>query len=286
MMMTQFSYDLDYLRRYPLLKKEEEIELARHVRAMLDHPNPVPPDIKARGVSAKKRMIEGNLRLVVYVAKKSLGQGLDLGDLISEGTIGLNRAVEKFDPARGYCFSTYGCWWIRQSINRAIANQKHCIRIPIHITEKLNKIRKWQNSYRLNYEHEPSQCEFEAFLKSQIGISLSQFQKLKLMTQRNPSLDACVKGESSDLVLGDSIHDERYDSWVKFFENNYELQQILARANLTEREFQVLNLHYSYSQSLSKIGEDLGGITRERVRQIKLKALQKCRSVLSTSVTS
>jgi RNA polymerase sigma factor (sigma-70 family) len=281
-MGAEYSDRLAYLKRYPMLNHEEEIELGKKVRTMMDCPGTIPQKIIQEGIAAKQRMIEGNLRLVVYVAKKYLGRGLDLDDLISEGIIGLNRAVEKFEPAKGYRFSTYSCWWIRQSITRALANQGHNIRIPLHIVEKLNKVKRWQRLCQLEKNRQPSQIELEVFLFNELGMSLSDFQKLNLMTQRNPSLDASLSSEDSDFNLGNALHDECHDRTVESLESSYELEDILGQANLTERELKVLRLHFSHSKSLNDIGQRyLGGVTRERVRQIKVKALEKCRHAIA-----
>ncbi|PSR17291.1 hypothetical protein C8255_13360 [filamentous cyanobacterium CCP3] len=281
-MCNESSDHLSYLKRYPMLKHEEEVELGQKVRRMVDHYEPVPSKIIKEGIAAKRRMIEGNLRLVVYIAKKYLGRGLDLDDLVSEGIIGLNRAVEKFEPTRGYRFSTYSCWWIRQSITRALANQGQSIRIPMHIVEKLNRVKKWQHLFQLKNNQFPNQVELECFLKDELGLSFADFQKLILITQRNPSLDASLNNDDSDFNLGNSLRDECYDRAIESLESSHELDDILGQANLTERELKVLRLHFKYNQSLNDIGQQhLGGVTRERVRQIKVAALQKCRQAIA-----
>ncbi len=276
------SDHLGYLKRYPMLKHEEEVELGQRVRRMVDYHGPIPQKIAKEGIAAKQRMIEGNLRLVVYIAKKYLGRGLDLDDLVSEGIIGLNRAVEKFEPARGYRFSTYSCWWIRQSITRALANQGQSIRIPMHVVEKLNRVKKWQHQFQLEFNQPPTQTEMELFLAEELGMDFADFQKLVLMTQRNPSLDASLNNDDSDFNLGNSLRDECHERAVESLESTYELEDILGQANLTERELKVLTLHFNHNQSLNDIGRQyLGGVTRERVRQIKVAALKKCRHAIA-----
>jgi RNA polymerase sigma factor (sigma-70 family) len=274
---------LSYLNRYPLLKQEEEVELSQHVRAMLDHADPVPEYILQRGMAAKRHMIEGNLRLVVYLAKKYLGRGLDLEDLVSEGILGLNRAVEKFEPTRGYRFSTYSCWWIRQAMTRALANQSQTIRLPIHIIDKLNRVKKWQRLFLSKHGRQPQQSELESFLLSELNLKLLEFQALVLLTQRSPSLDAALGNDGdSDFNLGSSISDGSEELMLEVLEQRDQLQTIFDKAQLTARELTVLRLHFSQSRSLQDIGQMyLGGVTRERVRQIKVSALQKCRRALA-----
>ena len=277
---------LSYLKRYPLLKPEEEIEMGQRVRAMIDYVGPVPQDILHQGVAAKRRMIEGNLRLVVHLAKKYLGRGLDLDDLISEGILGLNRAVEKFEPARGYRFSTYSCWWIRQAMNRALANQSKAIRVPIHVIDKLNQVKKWQRLFLNEHGRQPSQSELESFLLAKLNLKFAEFQTLVLLTQRSPSLDSALgKDDDSDFSLGSTISDRAEDCVLEVLEQRDQLQIIFDQANLTARELTVLRLHFSQSRSLQDIGQThLGGVTRERVRQIKVKALQKCREAWASQI--
>jgi RNA polymerase primary sigma factor len=255
-----------YLReigKIPLLTSEEELALAKRV---------VSGEKKA-----KDQMAEANMRLVVSIAKRYVGRGLDLLDLIQEGNTGLLRAVEKFDPDRGFKFSTYATWWIRQAITRAIADQARTIRIPVHMVETINKLLRTQRRLTQELNREPTNEEIAAAMEMDVD-KVEHIMKIK---QDISSLDASVRDDEEDSVLGDFIEDEDTKTPTESASEQLlkeQVKQILG--TLTEREQKILKLRFGLedgkSHTLEEVGQEFS-VTRERIRQIEAKALAKLR---------
>ncbi|MGW3492203.1 RNA polymerase sigma factor [Streptomyces sp. NPDC001020] len=281
-----------YLReigRVPLLTAAEEVELARRVEAGLFAEEKLgnTPDLDTRlaldldrlvvmGRMAKRRLIEANLRLVVSVAKRYVGRGLTMLDLVQEGNLGLIRAVEKFDYARGYKFSTYATWWIRQAMSRALADQARTIRVPVHVVELINRVVRVQRRMLQERGYEPTPEEVAAHL----GLSGERVSEVLRLAQEPVSLHAPV-GEEDDVALGDLIEDGDATSPVEsaaFLLLREHLEAVLS--TLGERERKVVQLRYGLMDGRPRTLEEIGrlfGVTRERIRQIESKTLNKLR---------
>ncbi|MFD7244210.1 RNA polymerase sigma factor [Streptomyces massasporeus] len=281
-----------YLReigRIPLLTAAEEVELARRVEAGLfaEEKLRLTPDLDSQlaldldrlvvmGRMAKRRLIEANLRLVVSVAKRYVGRGLTMLDLVQEGNLGLIRAVEKFDYARGYKFSTYATWWIRQAMSRALADQARTIRVPVHVVELINRVVRVQRRMLQERGYEPTPEEVAAHLE----LPPERVSEVLRLAQEPVSLHAPV-GEEDDVALGDLIEDGDATSPVEsaaFLLLREHLEAVLS--TLGERERKVVQLRYGLADGRPRTLEEIGrifGVTRERIRQIESKTLNKLR---------
>ena len=245
-----------------LLSLDEELKLADRIGAGEE--------------DAKRILAEANLRLVVSIAKRYVGRGMLFLDLIQEGNIGLMKAVDKFDVTKGYKFSTYATWWIRQAITRAIADQARTIRIPVHMVETINKLARIQRQLTLELNREPSEEE----LAKKMNMPVERIREIYKISQEPVSLETPI-GEEDDSHLGDFIKDEHNMSPEEYATNELlkdEIKDVLL--TLTEREEKVIKLRFGLEDGKSRTLEEVGqmfGVTRERIRQIEAKALRKLR---------
>ena len=267
------TYDGDaslklYLReigKVKLLTREEEIELADR--------------IKKGDKKAREQMIKANLRLVVKIARDYEGIGLPLLDLISEGNIGLMKAVERFDPSKGGKLSTYGSWWIKQSIKRALANQSKTIRLPVHLVDKISKLRRAALKLQEEFGREPTDEE----LGEEIGTSASRVAEMRMAAVRPASLDAPIGDEESN-TFGEIVEDENADTPYEQLEEKTATRMLREMVKtLSPREAEILRARYGLDGGAQKTLEEVGasfGVTRERVRQLQNTALNKLRHML------
>ena len=285
---------LKEIGKVPLLTADQEVELAtvmsagreaeaRVAQAEADGetiPEAEMAELKKQikaGEKAKQQLAEANLRLVVSIAKRYVGRGMLFLDLIQEGNLGLIKAVEKFDYTKGYKFSTYATWWIRQAITRAIADQARTIRIPVHMVETINRMRQATNQLVYQNGHEPTPEE----LAKAMDMSVERVREIQRMAQEPASLESPV-GEEEDSSLGDFVADENAEAPGKAADRAMVAQQInQALKSLTPREEKVIRLRFGLDdgrpRTLEEVGRDFG-VTRERVRQIEAKAIRKLHS--------
>lgn len=253
---------LKEIGRVPLLSPDEEVDLA--IR------------ISQGDVAAKKRLSEANLRLVVSIAKRYLGRGMQFLDLIQEGNLGLIKAVEKFDHTKGFKFSTYATWWIRQAITRAIADQARTIRIPVHMVETINKVKKVSSQLLHQNGHEPSADDIAA----ELDMPVDKVREIMRVAQEPVSLETPI-GEEEDSHLGDFIPDDDAPAPQDAASHTLLKEQLSdVLSTLTSREEKVLRLRFGLEDGRSRTLEEVGrefNVTRERIRQIEAKSLRKLR---------
>ena len=260
---------LKEIGRVPLLKPKEETELAKR--------------IAAGDKRAKDQLINANLRLVVSIAKHYIGRGMQFLDLISEGNLGLIKAVEKFDYKKGFKFSTYATWWIRQAITRAIADQARTIRIPVHMVETINKITRVQRQLVQELGREPTAEEISK--KMDGTLSPDRIREITTLALEPVSLESPI-GEEDDSHLGDFVEDKESVSPTEYTRKSMNRDALFSVMNdLTDREERVLRLRYGLDDNRPRTLEEVGkefGVTRERIRQIEAKALRKLRHPIRT----
>jgi RNA polymerase primary sigma factor len=257
---------LKEIGRVKLLTSEEEIELAKKI---------------AEGdKDAKDELTQANLRLVVSIAKHYVGRGMQFLDLIQEGNLGLMKAVEKFDYTKGFKFSTYATWWIRQAITRAIADQARTIRIPVHMVETINKITRYQRQLVQTLGREPTAQEISDAMDPSIRLSPEKIREIQKIALDPVSLESPI-GEEDDSHLGDFIEDKDTQSPSEYTTKSLLKDELYAvMKDLTDREERVLKLRYGLEDGRPRTLEEVGkefGVTRERIRQIEAKAIKKLR---------
>lgn len=263
---TALTLYLSEVGRVALLTPEQEVKLAAR--------------IKRGDAAAREHMIRANLRLVVKIARDYDGLGLPLLDLINEGNIGLMKAVERFDPAKGAKLSSYGSWWIKQSMRRAIANQGKTIRLPVHAVDKIYHMRRAEMKYRELFNREPSDAE----LAAEVGMSLARIAELRLASMRPASLDASLSNDEDSSALADVVQDE--NAAMPFERMDEEITHNLLRelvTKLNEREASIIRYRFGLDGGSERTLEEVGrkfGVTRERIRQLQNLALGKLRRMM------
>lgn len=270
---------LQEIGRIPLLTPAQEIKLASEVQAMVcllekDHPTLEEQQIIRRGEKAKQQMIRANLRLVVSIAKKYQQRGLSLLDLVQEGTLGLIRSIEKFDPSRGYKLSTYAYWWIRQAITRAITDQSRTIRLPIHITETINKIKKATRELTAEFGRQPTEAE----LAERLEMDREKLRSIRQSAYKTKSKSLNVKVDDNNTELGEILADDSSYSPTEFV-NQVELKNQVDKLldSLPSRQREIIALRYGLNNGKKMSFKEIGtqcGMSSERVRQLKKRAMR------------
>ena len=268
---------LKEIGRVSLLKADQEVEIAKRIERGID--NPDDPKLVQDGMDAKNELISANLRLVVAIAKKYTGRGMLFLDLIQEGNMGLIKAVDKFDYTKGFKFSTYATWWIRQAITRAIADQARTIRIPVHMVETINKMTRIQRQLVQELGRDPSAEEIAARMGN--GMSAEKVREIQKIALDPVSLETPI-GEEDDSHLGDFIEDKEALSPDQYANNELLKDEIdLILSTLTDREEKVIRLRFGLEDGRTRTLEEVGkefDVTRERIRQIEAKALRKLKN--------
>ncbi|MBQ1534952.1 MAG: RNA polymerase sigma factor RpoD [Erysipelotrichaceae bacterium] len=268
---------LKEIGRVPLLKADEEILIAKRIENGIN--NPDDPKLVQDGIDAKNELISANLRLVVAIAKKYTGRGMLFLDLIQEGNMGLIKAVDKFDYTKGFKFSTYATWWIRQAITRAIADQARTIRIPVHMVETINKMTRIQRQLVQELGRDPSAEEIASKMGS--GMSADKVREIQKIALDPVSLETPI-GEEDDSHLGDFLEDKDALSPDQYANNELLKDEInLILSTLTDREEKVIRLRFGLEDGKTRTLEEVGkefDVTRERIRQIEAKALRKLKN--------